>query len=197
MTDLGACRQRGFGFLDLMITLVVAALLAAVAVPTYSSFVDRAKVARAIGDIGSISVAIESFRLRNEDQLPNSLADLPIDVPLDPWGKPYAFVNIIDAGPGKGGFRKDGRLNPLNTDFDLYSRGKDGDSAGPRTAGPRAVGQPAGPLAVEVRRIPARRADLRLGPHRLGPGPGLPFSSPHQIPLGGTFRYPSFFRGHQ
>ena len=33
-----------------------------------------------------------------------------------------------------GGFRKDGNLNPLNTDFDLYSRGQDGDTAGPLSA---------------------------------------------------------------
>lgn len=134
MTDLCVARQGGFGFLDLMITLTIAALLAAIAVPTYTGFADRARVARAIGDIGSLSVQIESFRLRNEDQLPNSLADLPIDQPLDPWGEPYEFLNIIDAGNGKGAFRKDGKLNPLNTDFDLYSRGRDGSSEGPLSA---------------------------------------------------------------
>ncbi|MDH4073829.1 MAG: prepilin-type cleavage/methylation domain-containing protein, partial [Gammaproteobacteria bacterium] len=30
--------------------------------------------------------------------------------------------------------RKDGSLNPLNTDFDLYSAGADGESAGPLSA---------------------------------------------------------------
>jgi general secretion pathway protein G len=30
--------------------------------------------------------------------------------------------------------RKDGRLNPLNTDFDLFSTGKDGDTTGPLNA---------------------------------------------------------------
>jgi len=134
MTDRCVVRQRGFGYLDLMITLAIAALLAALAAPAYQGFVDRAKVGKAIGDIGSISVAIESFRLRNEDQLPNSLADLPMDIPLDPWGADYEFLSIIDAGNGKGGFRKDGNLNPLNTDFDLYSRGKDGGSSGPLSA---------------------------------------------------------------
>ena len=33
-----------------------------------------------------------------------------------------------------GGARKDKFLVPLNTDYDLYSRGQDGESAGPLTA---------------------------------------------------------------
>lgn len=43
-------------------------------------------------------------------------------------------MNIAAAGLGVGGLRKDGKLNPLNTDFDLYSNGRDGDSKGPLSA---------------------------------------------------------------
>jgi general secretion pathway protein G len=42
----------------------------------------------------------------------------------DPWGQPYQYYNI--AANGKGGARKDKALNPLNSDFDLYSVGPDG-----------------------------------------------------------------------
>ena len=49
---------------------------------------------------------------------------------MDPWGNQYQYLNIRAAGPGKGPFRKDGKLNPLNSDFDLFSVGKDGDSVG-------------------------------------------------------------------
>ena len=37
-------------------------------------------------------------------------------------------------GKGKGGFRKDRFLVPINTDFDLYSMGADGASVGPLTS---------------------------------------------------------------
>ncbi len=134
MTNLGSGHTDGFGLLDLMLTLVVAALLTALAVPVYSGFIDKGRVAGAIGDIGSISVAIESFRLRNNDRIPNSLDELPGEVPLDPWGHEYQYLNIKAAGSGKGELRKDGKLNPLNTDFDLYSLGADGDSKGPLSA---------------------------------------------------------------
>lgn len=129
------CSSRGFGLIELMVVLVVASLLAAVAVPSYNQYTQRARVAAAIGDIGKLSLAIEQFRLRNDDRIPASLDELGIDIPLDPWGRSYEFLHIPSAR-GLGSVRKDGRLNPLNTDFDLYSRGKDGDSTGPVTAEP-------------------------------------------------------------
>jgi len=134
MTLMARCKSKGFGLLDLMVALVVAALLVSLAIPSYAAFSQRAKVARAIGDIASLSLAVEQFRLSHDDRIPVSLAELGTDVPLDPWGLPYEFLNIGAAEPGNGDFRKDGKLNPLNSDFDLYSRGKDGDSSGPLSA---------------------------------------------------------------
>jgi general secretion pathway protein G len=118
-----------------MAVLVIASLLVSLAVPTYVSFIERAKVSAAVGDISEISLAIEQFRLRNDDRLPLTLDELGIGVPLDPWGREYRFLNIFDGGAGiLGDVRKDGRLNPLNTDFDLFSTGKDGDTTGPLNA---------------------------------------------------------------
>jgi len=129
MTQFCAKRENGFGFLDLIIVLVIAGLLAALAVPAYNGAVDRAKVARAIVEIESLSIEIDRFSANN-NQLPTTLAELPVDIPLDPWGNQYQYLNIRTADPGKGAFRKDGKLNPLNSDFDLFSAGKDGDFAG-------------------------------------------------------------------
>jgi general secretion pathway protein G len=127
-------RSKGFGLLDLMVTLVIASLLVTLAIPAYEMFISRAKVAKAVGDIGSLSIAIERYRLNNQDRMPASLGELAMDVPLDPWGRQYAYLDIRAAGPGNGGLRKDGKLNPLNSDFDLYSLGRDGDSSGPLSA---------------------------------------------------------------
>ena len=120
--------------LELMLTLCIASLLMTVAFPMYDGYVQRARVARAVGDIGSLSIEIDIFCLSNHDRIPSSLADLPTPVPDDPWGRPYVFLNIIDDQPNKGAVRKDGKLNPLNTDYDLFSQGKDGDSKGPLNA---------------------------------------------------------------
>lgn len=122
-------KSKGFGLLELMIALVIVSLLVSVGVPAYGAFAERARVSAAIGDIAKISLAIEQFRLRYNDRIPDSLDELGMPIPLDPWGRPYAFLNIHNVGPGNGGLRRDGKLNPLNTDFDLYSLGKDGRSA--------------------------------------------------------------------
>ena len=127
-------RAKGFSLLELMVVLVVSTLLLTLAMPAYDGYTSRAKVTRAMGDIAALSLEIEQFRLKNRDRVPMTLDELGVDIPLDPWQQPYEYLNIIDAGPGKGDFRKDGKLNPLNTDYDLYSIGKDGKSAGPLSA---------------------------------------------------------------
>jgi len=52
------------GLIDLMLAVIIASLLMAVAVPAYDQFIDRARVARAIGDIGLIGIAIERFGIK-------------------------------------------------------------------------------------------------------------------------------------
>ncbi|MDH3439867.1 MAG: prepilin-type cleavage/methylation domain-containing protein [Gammaproteobacteria bacterium] len=127
-------RPNGVGLLDLMVALVIFSLFAALAVPAYTGMVNRGRVAGAIGDVGSIAVQIERFAVNNNDRLPANLNELQMDIPKDPWGNDYQYLNIRAAGPGNGPFRKDGNLNPINTDFDLYSMGADGASAGPLSA---------------------------------------------------------------
>jgi len=51
----------------------------------------------------------------------------------DPWTRPYVYRNLADApqngaGKPKGPHRRDKNLNPLNTDYDLFSLGKNGES---------------------------------------------------------------------
>lgn len=117
-----------------MVTLVAATLLVTLAVPTYGSFSQRSKVQTAITDIDALSRAIDQYRLNNDDRIPISLAELGLYVPLDPWGRAYEYVSILAVDDGQSELRNDGRLHQLNTDFDLFSHGADGDSAGELSA---------------------------------------------------------------
>jgi general secretion pathway protein G len=58
---------------------------------------------------------------------PASLADVGNGGKLDPWGHAYQYADLT-ATQGNGSARKDHKLNPINSDFDLYSMGKDGVS---------------------------------------------------------------------
>jgi len=103
--------------------VVLVGILAAVALPFYNGYRERIRVAQAVTEITAMS-AVASNYWNDNHAYPASLADIGFAGKLDPWGYPYVYYNI-DAS-GKGHARKDHALNPLNTDFDLYSVGADG-----------------------------------------------------------------------
>jgi len=127
--------RRGFTLLELMCATAVAALLLAVAVPSYRASIVRAEIRQCVNDLLHLSMAIEQYRTMHGMQPPLSLDELS-GVPLtDPWGNPYRFLNFTSGAPGvQGKIRKDHNLHPLNSSFDLYSTGPDGESAPPLTA---------------------------------------------------------------
>jgi general secretion pathway protein G len=125
----------GFTLLELTFALACAALLVGIAIPAYSRFVARARTAAAIADIGKIHLAIDSYRTNSNDVPPPDLASIGMAAMLDPWGRPYAYLSF-NGLKGKGAMRKDKNLVPINTEYDLYSVGPDGDSVPPLTAKP-------------------------------------------------------------
>lgn len=132
LTKSGHKNPHGFSMIEMMIALVIFALVATFAVPAYRDHVIRAKSSKAIGDIGIIAVVIERYRLRNGNRPPPNL-DLIDRAWLDPWGAPYIYT-LLEGGINKGSARKNKNLVPLNTDYDLYSKGPDGESTAPLTA---------------------------------------------------------------
>jgi len=125
--------SRGFTLVELMMVMLIAAILAAIGLPLYRDQVERSRATVAVKDIAQISAELERFFSANFSY-PSTLNELGINR-ADPWGNPYGYLNISDrTNKGKGGLRKDKNLNPLNSDFDLYSSGKDGQSRGPLTA---------------------------------------------------------------
>jgi general secretion pathway protein G len=129
--SLGAHGRAGFTVVELLITIAIVGVLAAIAVPSYSNYRYRVQVAHAKSDIMALGPAIDQFRLNN-DRLPDSLADIGQAGLLDPWKHAYVYVNLTTAPPGAA--RKDKNLHPLNSDYDLCSMGADGKTAGPLTA---------------------------------------------------------------
>jgi general secretion pathway protein G len=128
--------QRGFTLLELLIILTVMVILTAIATLAYSSYIQRARVARAIIEIKGIESDIKIF-LDENHHLPMGLNELGRGVIRDPWGNPYQYLNIADSSiKGKGSLRKDHNLVPINSDYDLYSMGADGQSVAPLTAQP-------------------------------------------------------------
>lgn len=124
-----ARRTRGFSLLELMLAVGFVAVLAAVAVPSYTAYVDRVNVTVAVGDISRLQVEINKFILRT-DRLPVDLAEAGFSAMRDPWNRPYEYLDLSTVH-GHAGMRKDRNLVPINSDYDLYSAGKDGLSVPP------------------------------------------------------------------
>ena len=124
----------GFTVIEVMLAVAIIGILGALAYPSYASYRDRAKVAQAVIDIKDMDVKLQQYRLDNYSY-PPTLAEIGMASRLDPWGNPYQYQNL-GAAKGKGSARKDKNLVPINSDFDLYSKGKDGASVGPLTAKP-------------------------------------------------------------
>jgi general secretion pathway protein G len=125
---------RGFTLLELMFGLCAVGLVLAIGMPAYRNTIERQQVSRAVRDLGVIAQQLERYKTTHSFRLPLALNELG-NVPKDPWGRDYQYLNFADPAPGtKGKIRKDHNLHPLNSAFDLYSSGADGDSRSPLTA---------------------------------------------------------------
>jgi type IV pilus assembly protein PilA len=51
--------QKGFTLIELMIVVAIIAILAAIAIPQYQTYVVRSQVTRAMGEAGDLKVAVE------------------------------------------------------------------------------------------------------------------------------------------
>jgi general secretion pathway protein G len=118
---------RGFSLVELMVVVTILALLTLIALPSFTMLKDLAKNARAETEIRAME---KGFALYVNDNygLPAGLAAIPGAVINDPWGNPYEYWKIT--GPGDANAYSPGvpGTDQINTDYDLYSKGKDGQS---------------------------------------------------------------------
>lgn len=122
--------ELGYSLIELVLVMAILAILASMAIESGFDVFRRTKLQKAVLDIRAIDAAIALHLVDNG--LPASLSELPLMIPPDPWGTPYQYGRLTDLPKGK--WRKDRFLVPLNSDYDLYSKGPDRDSRPPLTA---------------------------------------------------------------
>ncbi len=142
-----------------MIVLAIIGLLAVISGSNYLSYIEKVRVASAIASIRAIAVQLDDY-VRSDKSLPATLSEIGMGDMVDPWSHPFAYLPFTTTTPGSGDSgssaggssgpggsgstaegksylgeaRKDYFLVPLNTDYDLYSVGKDGNSRPPLSA---------------------------------------------------------------
>ncbi len=122
--------QKGFTLVELMVVIAIIGTLAAIAVPVFASYRERAKMAKAKVEIRTIEKEIQAFFISN-NRFPTDLTEIGLNNLMDPWRTPYQYLPV--EGTPQGRLRKDHFMVPVNTDFDLYSMGPDRDSRAPFT----------------------------------------------------------------
>ncbi|RMF83555.1 MAG: prepilin-type N-terminal cleavage/methylation domain-containing protein [Nitrospinota bacterium] len=115
-------RNGGYTLIELSIVMTVMGILVGIAIPLYITHVRKAQIVRAMSEIRQIATAIAAYQAEY-DALPSSLEEVEYGDARDPWGNPYQYVNLGDMASTP---RKDSAAAPLNTDYDLYSKGRDG-----------------------------------------------------------------------
>lgn len=116
---------RAFTLVEVLIAMTVIAALMAIAVPKFASYRLHAQIAQSEADVRSIDLAIQIYRRQN-NVLPANLSDLGIIISPDPWGRVYEYLKIEGDLAALAFAKKDLFHVPLNSDFDLYSKGVDG-----------------------------------------------------------------------
>jgi len=132
--DRAMARDCGFTLLEFVVAITIVVALMAIAIPQVASYKAQGDISRAINDLRVLDNQIKSYQMSN-DVYPAALSDVPQGNLLDPWGHSYQYLKIEGVNiKGNGQVRKDKNLIPINSDFDLYSMGPDGQSVGPITA---------------------------------------------------------------
>jgi general secretion pathway protein G len=124
--------RTGFSLVELVLAIAIVAVLALVAVPGYSQYVERTRVNQAVFDIMALNALIKGYYQDNRDY-PDSLSQVGAGTKVDPWGQPYVY-HVFRTPADMGTARKDKNLVPINSDYDLYSIGKDHASRPPLLA---------------------------------------------------------------
>jgi general secretion pathway protein G len=115
-------RSRGFTLIELMVATALVAVLITIALPSYQHWRNRVLTRQAGQEIAVMAAAIKQSYV-DARAYPDDLASAGLGGRLDPWGRAYVYYNV--EANGRGGARKDRALNPINSDFDLYSLGPD------------------------------------------------------------------------
>ncbi|MCP4631223.1 MAG: prepilin-type N-terminal cleavage/methylation domain-containing protein [bacterium] len=123
--------SEGFNLFELMMVTAIIGILSAIAIPALINYRSKAKIALAVSEIRMLEKEIQNYELDNI-RFPDDLSETKLGSIRDPWDNSYQYLKIAEdddkAEEEKSKPREDHLKARANSDFDLYSMGKDGKS---------------------------------------------------------------------
>ena len=127
--------QSGFSLIEIMVVIVIIGLLVAIVAPNVLERADEARVQKVKADFKNLETALKLYKLDNftyptSEQSLKALVEKPAmdpvprnwkqngyvdNLPDDPWGRPYLYLNPAEFGKGE---------------YDIYTLGADGVTGG-------------------------------------------------------------------
>ena len=111
MTSKTMARKGGFTLIEVMALLAVLGVIAALVVPRILGRTDDTQVRTAQEDLATLNAALQQYKLDNQayptaaqglgalveqpqaEPVPTAWRAYLSDLPLDPWGRPYQYIN--------------------------------------------------------------------------------------------------------
>jgi type IV pilus assembly protein PilE len=91
-------RSRGFTLIELMIAVAIVAVLAAIAMPSYSEYIRRSRITEAISALSGMRVKMEQFFQDNRTYV--GACGLPgTSVAPAPTSANFTYACVLNAGP--------------------------------------------------------------------------------------------------
>lgn len=86
---------RGFTIIELLIVVTIVGILSAIAIPSYQSYANRAKIGEAAVLAGPVKLAVYDYVVQSE-RLPTGNAEVGLAPPAQLYGRYVRSIAVVD-----------------------------------------------------------------------------------------------------